>query len=652
MGIKITELDSATTPPDDSDVFVFVDVSANETKQVSYLNLKTGITGSGTSTSSTVVATSVNSTYYLSFTNTDNGVATINADTNLTYNPSTNTLTAGFFSGDGSQLTGVLADSAERTTQAYVNSVSTGTYYPTLASSTGYNTLGTDTNLSFDAATNTLTTGTVSATFVGDGSGLTNLPISGSGSTATTVNTVATNLNATHYVMFSASSSGVDSVNTDTNLTYNASTNTLTAGTFSGAFSGNGSALTNITVSYADSSGVTNQVKLSATTSTDATTYPVLVGNNSTTAQNVFIDNATLSYDASTNTLSATNFSGSGTLITDVAAETIFSNAATSGTYYLMSRAATTGDDSVHTVSSITCNAATGALSATSFVGSGAALTKVAAETVSANAATTGVYYPMVRGATTGDDSVHTHSAFTYNVGTATLTATNFSGNGSAITNVAASTATTATNATNVAITSVSTNANFFVHFGSASSGNDGVDVDADLLYNPSSNILYIDADNGKLVLGEDADIEYYHSGTHGYIDINTGSLYIRDNVDSVHSLFDITTGNLHVDGDVIAYSTTITSDPKLKYDITPLENSLNKVCELNGVSWRWKNNDMPSAGVISTDVKKVLPEAVSVQTALNSNESYETVNYDAIIGLLVESIKELKKEIDELKSR
>ena len=652
-GIKITDLDSATVTPEDSDVLVIVDVSENKTKQISVATLLSAAT-IGSSSSITINPKDDDVDYYLTFVNTDNGIASIYADDELFYNALTNTLTAGAFAGDGQNVTGVLADSAENATNVVVSTVSTGTVYPTLVTNTGLRTVTIDTSgLSYDAATNALNvTGTVTAGFfVGDGSGLTNLPIGGgSGSLATTINTVSTNLNATHYILFSGSASGVDSVNTDTSLTYNASTNTLTAGSFSGAFTGNGSGLTNVSVSFADSAGVAAQLKLNATTSSDATTWPVLVGTNGTAAQNVFIDNASLSYNASTNALTAGSFIGSGTALTGVAAEEVNSNAAVSGTYYPMMRSSISGVDSVWTAAGLSFNSTTGEFTATSFVGSGVSLTGIVSATISANAATTGVYYPMIRGATTGEDSVHTHSAFTYNVGTATLTATNFSGNGSSLTNVAAATATTATNATNVAITSVSTNANFFVHFGSASSGNDGVDVSTNLLYNPSTNILFIDADNGKLVLGEDADLEHYHSGTHGYIDVNVGSLYVRDDADSVHSLFDMATGNLHVEGDIIAFSTTIVSDPKLKYDIQPLTNSLEKINELNGVTWKWKNDGTPSAGVISTDVKKVLPEAVKNQTSLNTNEPYEAVNYDAIVGLLVEAVKELKKEIEELK--
>ena len=651
-GIKITDLDSALTAPADSDILVIVDVSENKTKQITLDLLLSAVSGVSASSVS-VSAKDDNVTYYLNFTNTDNGTASLYADNDLNYNALTNTLTAGAFSGDGVNLTGVLADSALNATNIVVSTITSGTVYPTFASSTGLQVLKTDTGISFDASTNTLTTSIFSGAFTGNGSGLTNLPLGGGGSIASTVNVVPSSLNSTHYVMFSASSSGVDSVNTDAELTYNPNTNTLSAGTFSGAFSGNGSALTGITVSFADSAGVTGQLKLVSTTSTDTTTYPVLVGTSGTTAQTVFIDNASLSYNASTNTLSSGFFEGDGSLLTNVTADLISATTTSAaGTFYVMLRDTSTGDDSVKVATTLSYNPSTGSLTATSFSGIGSSLTDIAAETIAANAASVGTYYPMIRGAATGDDSVHTHSSFTYNVGTATLAATYFIGDGSNITNVAASTATTATNSNNVAVTSVSTNANFYVHFGSASSGNDGVDVDVDLLYNPSTNILRIDADNGKLILGEDSDIEYYHSGTHGYIDVNTGSLYIRDNLDSVHSLFDMTTGNLHVEGNVIAFSTTIVSDPKFKYNIQPITNSLSKVSELNGVSWKWKTSGLPSAGVISTDVKKVLLEAVKLQTELNSTEQFEAVNYDAIVGLLVEAVKELKKEVEELKSR
>jgi hypothetical protein len=87
----------------------------------------------------------------------------------------------------------------------------------------------------------------------------------------------------------------------------------------------------------------------------------------------------------------------------------------------------------------------------------------------------------------TGMDSVATDGSITFDAATNTLSATNFSGDGSNISNVAAL---SATNATNVGITAVSADATYYLHFGSSASGNDNVNVDLNLTYNPALNIL------------------------------------------------------------------------------------------------------------------------------------------------------------------
>jgi len=111
--------------------------------------------------------------------------------------------------------------------------------------------------------------------------------------------------------------------------------------------------------------------------------------------------------------------------------------------------------------------------------------------------------------------------------------------------------------------------------------------------------------------------------------------------------------GDLHVDGDVIAYSTTI-SDSRLKEDIQNIEGALEKVNNINGVTFVRKNNGERSAGVIAQELLEVLPEAVkekelALQTA--DGESYYVVEYDAVTGLLVEAIKELTKRVEALES-
>jgi hypothetical protein len=110
--------------------------------------------------------------------------------------------------------------------------------------------------------------------------------------------------------------------------------------------------------------------------------------------------------------------------------------------------------------------------------------------------------------------------------------------------------------------------------------------------------------------------------------------------------------GDLHADGDVIAYSTTTASDRKLKDNITTVEDALDKVKQLNGVEFTWKKDGKKSAGVIAQDVEKVLPQAVKIVKDLNSNDEYKTVKYDALISILVESIKELSARVEELESK
>jgi len=111
--------------------------------------------------------------------------------------------------------------------------------------------------------------------------------------------------------------------------------------------------------------------------------------------------------------------------------------------------------------------------------------------------------------------------------------------------------------------------------------------------------------------------------------------------------------GDLHVDGNVIAYSTTI-SDKRLKKDIAPIDNALWKVSQLNGCTFTYLKDDRKSAGLIAQDLEKVLPSAVIEDEAVfhgEEGETYKTVQYDQVIGLLVEAVKELTAKVEELEN-
>jgi len=112
--------------------------------------------------------------------------------------------------------------------------------------------------------------------------------------------------------------------------------------------------------------------------------------------------------------------------------------------------------------------------------------------------------------------------------------------------------------------------------------------------------------------------------------------------------------GDLHVDGDVIAYSSTI-SDERLKDNIEVVDGALDKVKELKGVTFTRKQDGQKSAGVIAQDVEKVLPEAVkhkALPLQTGDDELFKTVQYDALHALLIESIKELSARVEELEAK
>lgn len=88
-------------------------------------------------------------------------------------------------------------------------------------------------------------------------------------------------------------------------------------------------------------------------------------------------------------------------------------------------------------------------------------------------------------------------------------------------------------------------------------------------------------------------------------------------------------------------------SDERLKKSIKPIENPFEILEGLTGYRYTLISNNAKSVGLIAQDVEKVLPEAVRTD-----NEGYKSVDTYPIVAVLVETIKELKKEIEELKSK
>jgi hypothetical protein len=95
---------------------------------------------------------------------------------------------------------------------------------------------------------------------------------------------------------------------------------------------------------------------------------------------------------------------------------------------------------------------------------------------------------------------------------------------------------------------------------------------------------------------------------------------------------------SLTASGNVTAYS-----DERLKTDVQTFSNALATVQALRGVSYI--KDGQAQVGVIAQEVQKVLPQVVQ-----DNPNSYLSVAYGNIVGVLIEAIKELKAEVEELK--
>ncbi len=88
------------------------------------------------------------------------------------------------------------------------------------------------------------------------------------------------------------------------------------------------------------------------------------------------------------------------------------------------------------------------------------------------------------------------------------------------------------------------------------------------------------------------------------------------------------------------ATPTTATSDIRLKENLEPITNALEKVEQLKGHTYNFKGQDMRNGGIIAQDLEKVLPEGV---VEING---FKCVKLDAVIGLLVNAINEIAEKM------
>jgi hypothetical protein len=111
------------------------------------------------------------------------------------------------------------------------------------------------------------------------------------------------------------------------------------------------------------------------------------------------------------------------------------------------------------------------------------------------------------------------------------------------------------------------------------------------------------------------------------------------------------TAGRIDASNDIVAFSS---SDERLKDNITPIENALDKVKSLTGVEFDWKpehkeahGHEGHDTGIIAQQVLGVMPSAVRT-----NDTGYLAVRYEKLIGLLIEANKELAARVEELEKK
>jgi hypothetical protein len=109
----------------------------------------------------------------------------------------------------------------------------------------------------------------------------------------------------------------------------------------------------------------------------------------------------------------------------------------------------------------------------------------------------------------------------------------------------------------------------------------------------------------------------------------------------------------LQVVGNILASGTITPSDERYKKDITRIKHPLDKINQLNGVTYHYRSADFPDmkfsdqtqVGLIAQDVEKIFPQLV-----FSDDKGYKAVDYVKLIPLLIEGLKAQQIQIDELK--
>lgn len=175
----------------------------------------------------------------------------------------------------------------------------------------------------------------------------------------------------------------------------------------------------------------------------------------------------------------------------------------------------------------------------------------------------------------------------------------------------------------------------------------------------------YIDAtkignlDTGEQYYGDLYDDQYGERLWGSYMEFtDTGIVsYVRNSVDDdedqvldvipTASLLD-PNGDLFLRGALHTNEVFSTSDIREKHNIETLENALDNVKKLRGVSFEWNKDGQKSIGTVAQEVQSIYPELTKVYRTLDGYERL-AVNYEGLVGVLIEAVKSLAERVEQL---
>jgi hypothetical protein len=180
------------------------------------------------------------------------------------------------------------------------------------------------------------------------------------------------------------------------------------------------------------------------------------------------------------------------------------------------------------------------------------------------------------------------------------------------------------------------TNDNLFVGY-SSGYGNKG---SGNVFLGNLSGSHFLNADNSNRLYIANSDTSIpliYGHFPNNHIALNADSIKVRALVSG--------SGNAVYRNATTGLLVASSSDIRLKENIMPIEKGLDKVLQLQGVNYTWKSDDKheKKIGLIAQEVEKVLPELVFT----NEADGYKGINYAEITAVLIEAVKELKKEVN-----